>query len=215
MLPPSPGASDRITQGSESFVLRMLTWLRAIRAMEQELQEHFRAVLRQKNWQAQGVEIAPSALVRLGRNSILEIAPGTVIGPYSILDLQEDPLASKPVPAKLSIGEHVAINEFNNIRAGGGTIHIGDNCLISQFVSIIAANHSWHVGIPIRDQPWDIVKRDVFIGNDVWIGAHSVILPGVHVGDGAVIGAGTVVTSDVPANSIVVGVPARVIGQRE
>jgi acetyltransferase-like isoleucine patch superfamily enzyme len=55
----------------------------------------------------------------------------------------------------------------------------------------------------------------VRIGNDVWIGTRAIILPGVHVGDGAIIGAGSVVTRDVPALAVVGGVPARVIKQRQ
>jgi acetyltransferase-like isoleucine patch superfamily enzyme len=54
----------------------------------------------------------------------------------------------------------------------------------------------------------------VEIGEDVWIGAHAVVLPGVRIGSGAVVGAGAVVNRDVPPNTIVGGVPARVIGDR-
>ena len=57
-------------------------------------------------------------------------------------------------------------------------------------------------------------KRDVVIGNDVWIGAGATILPGVQIADGSVVGAGAVVNRNVEADEIVAGIPAKVIGQR-
>lgn len=68
-------------------------------------------------------------------------------------------------------------------------------------------------GLTIREQPAEI--GEVTIGNDVWIGAGAKILANVHIGDGAVIGSNAVVTSDIPANAIAVGVPAKVIRYRE
>ncbi len=65
------------------------------------------------------------------------------------------------------------------------------------------------------DQGWDENKTDVSIGNDVWIGAKSVILPGVTIGDGAVIAAGSIVNKDVAPYSIVAGVPAKFIKTRQ
>ena len=65
----------------------------------------------------------------------------------------------------------------------------------------------------IRDQAGD--ERDVIIGSDVWLGAYAIILPGVNIGDGAVVAAGSVVTHNVSRYSIVAGVPAREIGQRK
>lgn len=58
------------------------------------------------------------------------------------------------------------------------------------------------------------IKGDTFIGNDVWIGQHAVILPGIHIGDGAIIGADSVVGSDVEPYTIVVGNPARLLRKR-
>jgi acetyltransferase-like isoleucine patch superfamily enzyme len=114
----------------------------------------------------------------------------------------------------LVIGENTYIGEQNNIRASGGKIKIGNNCLISQQVSIIASNHEHARNAVIRDQPWDTKKNFVMIGNDVWIGCGVQILPGVTIGDGAIIGAGSVVIQDVEPYTVVAGVPARKIKDR-
>lgn len=113
--------------------------------------------------------------------------------------------------SKLFIGGGTYIGEYNNIRASGGIIRIGNNCSISQHISMIASNHGIALGINISSQEWDESKTGITIDDDVWIGANSVILPGVHIHSGAVIGAGSVVTKDIPANAIAVGNPARVI----
>jgi acetyltransferase-like isoleucine patch superfamily enzyme len=168
----------------------------------------------QLHWRRRHVKIALSAVIRMDPGAILEIGEGTTIGMYTILDLLNDPLAREPVPARLKIGRMVAINEFNNIRASGGTVEIGDGCLISQYVSILARNHSIEPGQWIRNQPWDTRKRDVVIEEDVWVGAHAVILPGVRIGRGSVIGAGAIVTHDIPENAIALGAPATVAGYR-
>ena len=108
----------------------------------------------------------------------------------------------------------VNIGEFNNIRASGGSIEIGEFCLISQFVSIIGSNHNIQKSEKIALQGWSKNRNFVKIGDDVWIGAHSVILPGVSIATGAVIAAGSVVSKDVDSYKIVAGNPAKVIGNR-
>ena len=86
----------------------------------------------QQAWRQRGVEIAATALVRVGPHATLEIGRGTTIGPYSILDLLDDPLAEAPSASRLVIGQRVAINEFNNIRAsGGGAIVPQAGCVTS------------------------------------------------------------------------------------
>jgi len=88
---------------------------------------------------------------------------------------------------------------------GGNGIEIGDGTLFAPGVNIISANHSledygiWDEAPPIR------------IGKGVWLGAHVVILPGVQIGDGAVVGAGSIVTKNIGSGEIVAGNPAKVI----
>ena len=91
-------------------------------------------------------------------------------------------------------------------------IRLGDNVLIGGYVQIIDHNHGFGVNDIIRNQPAEI--GEVVIGNDVWIGAGAKILMNCHIGDGAIIGANSVVTGDIPENAIAVGIPARVIKYR-
>lgn len=116
--------------------------------------------------------------------------------------------------SKLYIGDKTYIGEYQNIRASGGIIKIGNNCNISQHISIIASNHNTAKDININQQGWDKKKTGVLIEDDVWIGANSVILPGVTIGKGAVIGAGSVVTKSIPEYAIAVGNPAKIIKYR-
>lgn len=116
--------------------------------------------------------------------------------------------------SKLYIGDNTYIGEYQNIRASGGIIKIGNNCSISQHITIIASNHNIAKDININQQGWDKKKTGVLIEDDVWIGANSVILPGVTIGKGAVIGAGSVVTKNIPKYAIAVGNPAKIIKYR-
>ena len=114
----------------------------------------------------------------------------------------------------IRIGDNSWIGHYNNLRAGGGDITIGSGCLVSQFCSLVASNHGLDKDVPIQQQPPG-AKRGVTLDEDVWLGAGVHILPGVRVGRGAVLGAGSVVTRDVPEFEIWAGAPAKRIGQRE
>ena len=110
-------------------------------------------------------------------------------------------------PKLLVIGAGTNINRCCFIDARGGC-KIGDNVSISHEVLILTGTHD------INSRLFSEIHRPVDIGDNVWIGARAVILPGVTVGQGAVIAAGAVVRSDVPDYSIVGGVPAKKIGTR-
>jgi len=111
----------------------------------------------------------------------------------------------------LQIDENVFISHHCNIS---GNIRIGANTLIGGYVTIIDTNHVFDDPcVPIRMQGGE--QRDIIIGNDVWIGTNSIVLPGVRIGDHAVIGALSVVTKEVPEWCVSVGNPARVIRMRE
>ncbi|OON88411.1 hypothetical protein BXO88_01045 [Oribacterium sp. C9] len=87
-----------------------------------------------------------------------------------------------------------------------GGIYIEDGALIGHHVVLATLNHELN-----EAHRHDLIAKPIHIGKNAWIGARSTILQGVTVGDNAVIAAGAVVTKDVPANSIVGGVPARLI----
>lgn len=192
----------------------MMGFLRWLNSLRTRALDDFRKELMRQQWWDLGVVVDRHCLVFVDKNAKLQIGEGSVIGPYTILHLQNDPASSEQYHCQLTIGKRTAINEFCNIRASGGEIHIGDGCLLAQFVTIIATNHGIAAGDWIRDQPWDLSKRTVRIGTDVWIGAGATILPGVTIGDGSVVAAGAVVTKDVPSNTIVAGVPALAVSSR-
>ena len=144
---------------------------------------------------------------------LIIIGRETSIAAYTTLAVANDS-RNNIKNSSLEIGERTYIGEYNNIRAGGGKIKIGSDCLISQHITIVASNHSVNKKFLIRNQKWSLNKNFVTIGNDVWIGANSIILPGVTVGSGAVIGAGSVVVSDIPEYAIVKGNPAKIVNYR-
>ncbi len=115
----------------------------------------------------------------------------------------------------ISVGGMTSFNSNVHINASvGGAIRIGGLCLIGPNVVMRTAGHRFDdPQRPIREQGH--VVRDITIEDDVWIGAGAIILGGVHIGEGAVIGAGAVVVRDVAALAIAVGVPAKVIGSRK
>ncbi|WP_346345140.1 CatB-related O-acetyltransferase [Mucilaginibacter sp. dw_454] len=142
----------------------------------------------------------------------IEIGKGCSIGINNVIFCTNE--QNKGTRSKLKIGDGTSLGEMNSIRASGGEVIIGKNCLISQFVNIIGSNHSINKNETIKDQLWDDIKTGVVIGNDVWIGCGSTILPGVKIGDGAIVAAGSVVTKDVAPYTIIGGVPASFIKNR-
>ena len=108
---------------------------------------------------------------------------------------------------KISIGNDVYIN-INCTLLDGGNITIGDHVKIASGVQILTVNHP--IDADERRKNTSLVS-DVVIGNDVWIGAGAIILPGVSIGDSVVVGAGSVVTKDLQQNCVYVGNPTRKI----
>jgi acetyltransferase-like isoleucine patch superfamily enzyme len=112
------------------------------------------------------------------------------------------------------VGNGTAFNRNTHINASvGGRIKIGKGCLIGPNVVMRTASHRYDKqSTHIRLQGHE--SADICIADDVWIGANTVILGGVSVGKGAIIGAGAVVTKDIPDFAVAVGVPAKLIKYR-
>lgn len=102
----------------------------------------------------------------------------------------------------ITVGKNVFINMGCKFQDQGG-ISIGDGTLIGHNVVLATLNHAMS-----PQERGTMIPAPIRIGANVWIGSSAVILPGVTIGDGAVVAAGAVVTKDVPANTVVAGVPA-------
>ena len=113
---------------------------------------------------------------------------------------------------RLVLGDDVDLAKDVIITTDGG-VTIGDRVLVGHRTQILSLNH---VVPPAGERIFDSGHegKPVSIGSDVWIGANSLILPGVSIGDGAVVAAGAVVTRNVPRNAVVAGVPATIIRER-
>lgn len=111
----------------------------------------------------------------------------------------------------ISIGPHSGIGINASIHRG---TRLGAHVMMGPDVLILSANHrTASVEIPMTDQGFESTAP-VIIADDVWIGARAIILPGVTVGSGSIIGAGAVVSKDVPPGAVVVGNPARIVRNR-
>lgn len=112
---------------------------------------------------------------------------------------------------QLSIGDNSGIGVNCEVN---GPVTIGRDVMMGPEVVIYTSGHNHErVDIPMRIQGAS-VPAPVIIGNDVWLGRRVIVLPGVHIGDGCIIGAGAVVTKDIPPFSIAAGVPAKVVKSR-
>lgn len=136
--------------------------------------------------------------VTVGAGSL--VMHGAVLHVYNFRDLPH---------AGIRVGEDSLIGEYNVIRGQGG-VTIGDRVYTSPLVQIVAVNHVFDdPKRPFVEQ--GITAEGIEIADDVWIGSGAVICDGVRVAKDAVVAAGAVVTKDVPAHTVVAGVPAQVI----
>lgn len=128
------------------------------------------------------------------------------------------------IHGNVTIGKYSSLWGPNlDITTGEQKVSIGNFCSIARNVTFQTFNHNhkkistYFIGKNLFNEKWEnekISKGDIYIENDVWIGAHSVILGGITIHNGAVVAANSVVTKDVPPYSIVGGIPARIIGYR-
>ncbi len=136
--------------------------------------------------------------IEIGDNTI--IMHGAILHVYNFRELPN---------AGIKIGQDSLVGEYTVIRGQGG-VEIGDRVYTSPFTQIIAVNHVFEdPEVPFIDQ--GITAEGIVIEDDVWLGSGAIITDGVRVSKGAVVAAGAVVTQDVPANTVVGGIPAKEI----
>ncbi len=145
----------------------------------------------------------------LGKEA-LELGDNVKIGAYSRLIIST---SFNDIGAYIRIGDNVGLGEFAYLGGAGG-LEIGADCIIGQYLSCHPENHNFGDSSKlIRHQ--GVNRKGIKIGRNCWIGAKVTILDGVRVGDNCVIAAGAVVTKSMPANSVIGGVPAKVLKKIE
>jgi len=153
------------------------------------------------------LKLIPGKIGILLRNILIPYKQGVNVNVFEFVQID--------MPSKLSIGNNVYINRGCILNAGG-EIQIGDNVGIGPNVIIYSQNHNyWQDNSCFTNfKENGYIRKKVIIGNNVWIGAASIILPGVNVGDNAIIAAGTIITKNIDSNVMVGGNPAEVIKKK-
>jgi acetyltransferase-like isoleucine patch superfamily enzyme len=134
----------------------------------------------------------------------VHIGEGTRLGRRAFLETQGDGI--------IRIGRDCTINDGVTI-VSYSSVTIGDHALIGEYASIRDANHGTKPGEPMRWQAHETAP--ISVGNDAWVARGVCVLKGVTIGDGAIVGANSVVTKSVEPMAIAVGAPARSVGARE
>ncbi len=158
---------------------------------------------------------------RLSNNGKIYIGRHVVFAGRNKIELGEnvslygfDYLNAEGERGYIRIGERSHVDQFCVLYGQGG-LEIGRFCAIASGVKIYSQSNQYKHSKNERiiDQP--VVFKKVILGDDVWVGANAAILPGVQIEEGAIVGAGAVVTRNVSSYSIVAGVPAKIIGWRK
>jgi acetyltransferase-like isoleucine patch superfamily enzyme len=148
--------------------------------------------------------IGPRVVLQIGKRGRIELGRWSWLGHGTKIRCHEGAVS---IGAKTVLGQECTISAYQHVS-------IGRECVIADRVMLIDFDHGVvEVDRPIRLQ--GIYKRDVRVGNNVWIGYGACILRGVTIGDNAIVGTNAVVTRDVPENAVVAGVPAKVVRMRE
>lgn len=187
--------------GVRALLYRLILSMEGVAAIENGVRLRFADQIRlgRNAYLDQGVYLhACPQGITIGENSF--VMHGAVLHVYNFRDLPH---------AYIRIGRDSLIGELNVLRGQGG-ITIGDRVYTAPSVQMLAVNHIFHdPNRPMLEQ--GITAEGIVIEDDVWIGAGAIITDGVHIGKGAVVAAGAVVTKDVPAHTVVGGIPAKVI----
>jgi acetyltransferase-like isoleucine patch superfamily enzyme len=147
--------------------------------------------------------VGPGVTLEIGKGATLRLGRWCWIGHGSKIRVHEGEVS---IGAKSVIGQECTISAFQHVS-------IGRECIVADRVMLIDFDHGVvEVERPIRHQ--GIYKRDVRVGNNVWIGYGACFLRGTTVGDNCVIGTSSVITKDIPSNAVAAGIPARVLRMR-
>ena len=144
--------------------------------------------------------IEPLAVLYVGEKGRLELGEMNIIYPGATIRIDQ---------GWMTTGEEVSFGPGCHIYEPRAGLRIGDQCMIGGGVLICGVNHGHALkSVPMREQVAEAAT--IILGNDVWLGMGAIVLPGVTIGDGAIVAAGAVVTGDVPAGAVVSGIPARI-----
>ena len=177
-------------------------------AYVQRLRNRVRTLLLSGSLYSFGERSTFAGSVRLVNPETIEIGRGSFIGPGCWLQGRVVNLEEHLAPS-IRIGDHVSVTGWCNISAEY-SVRIGDRVLIARGVHISDHEHSTKEDRPIMDQG-STPPEPIEISDGVWIGQGSIVRPGVKIGRNSVIGANSIVASNIPDGVIAVGVPARVI----
>ena len=148
--------------------------------------------------------IEPLAVVFVGERGSLNLGEMNTIYPGATIRIDQ---------GWMETGREVSFGSGCHIYEPRAGLTIGDNSMIGGGVLICGVNHGYAIrDLPMRQQA--VKAAPIVIGQDVWVGMGAIILPGVTLGDGSIIGAGAVVTTDVPSGVVVSGVPAKLAKHR-
>lgn len=150
------------------------------------------------------VTLGGKVFIRMRKNGRIILADGVKTGTHVWLVTANE--------AALIVGENSILGSYSIFNGGHG-VRIGANCIFAAFVYINSSEHFFRKGELIQKQGF--YGAPVEIGEDVWLGGHLSINKGVKIGNGTVVGAGSVVTKDIPEYKIAAGNPAKVIRDRD
>ncbi|QRX62714.1 acyltransferase [Dysgonomonadaceae bacterium zrk40] len=150
--------------------------------------------------------------MKKGKRSVIYRSVRKDIVPFNGFNLGKSSVIEDYAIVNNAVGD-IVIGDFTRIGMGNtiiGPVMIGNNVILAQNIVISALNHNFEdVSMTINQQ--GVVTDQITIENNVWIGANSSILAGVHIGEHVVVGAGSVVTKEIPPYCVVVGNPARIL----
>lgn len=156
------------------------------------------------------LRVDPTAIWDYGYHDIdaIEVGQDVSVGAFAeVVVYRKSPHSA--IPGRLVLGNRSVLATGVNIRAAGGTISLGAGSVLSQHTVAVAANHDTTGEQQYLHSKWDELRTGVIVGNNVWVGANCVLLPGTTIGDNSVIAAGAVVRGAIPAGEVWGGVPAR------